>query len=562
MRHKGSRREFLLSTLGTVGAVSVCKQGYAGARAGGRNEPLVGTTGADTRVSGKTGEIHVRVFPNRLGRPLRHLEVGGVPADAKERPSFKGPKCLGFIRHGGITQYMNHKEVFSLHRNRKLKCDWSEMDADIDTLLSDAIVVEPLFGYIPAILADHARCSQWGHSIGIHTSPPTDYKLWEEVCYQTVYHFNVERKLGIRYWEVWNEPNATGFWEAPFSEYLKLYDYAVRGAKRADPTVKVGGPTITVSGPAVLQRPPDDKFPPEMLSGNRRMLEEWAPATIPSHTNYHGESPFALIAGFIQHCGEKHVPLDFLTWHNYNDAPGMDPYDLSTFGRNIRLFRAWLDNYPQFREVKLVIDEWGILGDRGTLKTAIFHGSALIEMEKAGLAFQENYEVVDAQAGRAKPMPSEPSYWRKSGSEAKQESQSVPVNPVQNITAIFASLGRKGCEAVSSNPHVRVLASRDGDDVSVVVVRFEPGAAPVDVPVVIKPLPAGRSWQVTGLLLDAKHDSSLGELREYRIEKNFDGDTCKSTIRLEGLSAAAFKLTAGEMVRSSADSRHEGGDRV
>jgi hypothetical protein len=150
----------------------------------------------------RESEVAIRnrvvVHADKPGRPLRHLEVGGVPLDVKELPSFKGPKRLGFIRHGGVTQYMNHHEVFSLDASGRLACDWSEMDADVNALRAEAVIVEPLLGYTPAIIANHKQCSPWGHSIGIHTSPPTDYKMWEEVCYRTVHQFNMERKLGIK----------------------------------------------------------------------------------------------------------------------------------------------------------------------------------------------------------------------------------------------------------------------------------------------------------------------------------------------------------------------------
>jgi hypothetical protein len=349
--------------------------------------------------------------------------------------------------------------------------------------------------------------------------------------------------IAIKYWEVWNEPNSTGFWPAPFSEYLKLYDHAVRGAKRADPTVKVGGPTITVSGPAVLDRPEGDKFPPELLIKHSQAVTNWAPAAVPSHTNYHGENPFALMAAFILHCGESRVPLDFLTWHNYNDAPGLDPFDLTTFGNNLRLFRSWLGHYPQFRDTELVIDEWGILGDKGTLKAAIFHGSALVEMEMAGLAFQENYEVVDAEAGRfASAAPSEPIYWRKPPSSGMHKEGEIPIPPLQSLTELFALLGRTGREATSSNNHIRVLASRDGDNISVVLIRFAPDADADDVLLTITPLPTGRPWNVAGHLLDSKHANSSINKGMFRLERNENGDVFGIGISMDGLSAAAVRL--------------------
>ncbi len=545
MSGRRSRREFLRDALGTPGLLSFRDDLFARGQ-GAESERLCARTGEQSPKQGeKETETRVDVIPDELGRPLRHLEVGGVPTDVRKIPSFRGPKRLGFIRHGGITQYMNHREVFSFGQNRNLICDWSDMDADIDVLRAEAVGVQPLLGYMPAIIADHKRCSQWGHSIGIHTSPPTDYRVWEEMCYRAVRHFNIERKQEIKYWEVWNEPNATGFWQAPFNEYLKLYDHAVRGAKRADPTIKVGGPTLTVSGPAVVDRPTNDQFPPEILTLHAEVVAEWAPAAIPTHTNYHGESPFALMAAFIKHCGESEVPLDFLTWHNYNDAPGMDPFDLTTIGGNIRLFRSWLDNYSHLKCVELVIDEWGILGDPGTTKAAMFHGSALIEMENAGLSFQENYEVVDAEAGRATgPGPSEPLYWRRPAAKPAGASDVDRAVPVQNLTEMFALLGRMRCQAESNDSQVRALASHDGDDIALVLVRFAPDAPPRDVLVTVAPLPRGRSWRTAGYLLGSKRFNVALKKDGFRLERGKNADMFRIRVRMEGLSAAALKLSA------------------
>ena len=46
------------------------------------------------------------------------------------------------------------------------------------------------------------------------------------------------------WWEVWNEPDI-GSWHGTPAEFLKLYDYAADGLRRALPEARIGGPEVT-----------------------------------------------------------------------------------------------------------------------------------------------------------------------------------------------------------------------------------------------------------------------------------------------------------------------------
>ncbi|MDX1674169.1 MAG: hypothetical protein R3314_05130, partial [Longimicrobiales bacterium] len=86
--------------------------------------------------------------------------------------------------------------------------------------------------------------------------PPTDYGKWEELVYRWVRH-SVERygreEVESWWWGVWNEPDIP-YWQGTFEEYLKLYDHAAAGVKRALPTARVGGPHVTPPNPERTQR--------------------------------------------------------------------------------------------------------------------------------------------------------------------------------------------------------------------------------------------------------------------------------------------------------------------
>ncbi|MBV8831915.1 MAG: beta-xylosidase [Acidobacteriaceae bacterium] len=108
--------------------------------------------------------------------------------------------------------------------------------------------------------------------------PPKDYEKWGELVYQLVKH-SVEKygkeEVQSWDWEVWNEPNIS-YWHGTPEEYDKLYDYSASALKRALPTARIGGPGSTSP-----------------------------------------RSPKAadFLRQFLQHCSDKKVPLDYISFH-------------------------------------------------------------------------------------------------------------------------------------------------------------------------------------------------------------------------------------------------------
>jgi glucosylceramidase len=85
-------------------------------------------------------------------------------------------------------------------------------------------------------------------SAGDSKNPPKDYAAYTALIKAVVQH--AVEKFGAEdvakwYWEVWNEPNYSGFWTGTMDDYLKLYDAAVAGATAALPNIVIGGPATT-----------------------------------------------------------------------------------------------------------------------------------------------------------------------------------------------------------------------------------------------------------------------------------------------------------------------------
>jgi xylan 1,4-beta-xylosidase len=107
---------------------------------------------------------------------------------------------------------------------------------------------------------------------------PNDVAEWQNVIYQLVHRYSVEKPI-VTYWEHVNEPDIGESGGCPYRipsvEALhEFYVLSIQPILEAFPTAKVGGP---------------------------------APA----------DYQFAL--GFIDLCARHHTPLDFVSYHRYDD---------------------------------------------------------------------------------------------------------------------------------------------------------------------------------------------------------------------------------------------------
>jgi xylan 1,4-beta-xylosidase len=145
--------------------------------------------------------------------------------------------------------------VYTEDAGGKAVYDWKILDGILDTYV--ARKVKPLFelGFMPEALSSRPEPYRHFWKPGdnyndIYTGwsyPPADYDKWRELIYQLGRH--VEAKYGrpeveTWWWEVWNEPDI-GYWQGTPEEYMKLYDFAADGLKRALPWAKIGGPEVT-----------------------------------------------------------------------------------------------------------------------------------------------------------------------------------------------------------------------------------------------------------------------------------------------------------------------------
>ncbi len=218
--------------------------------------------------------------------------------------------------------------------------DWTIVDRIIDTYLQRKMKPLVEIGFMPEALSSRPQPYRHTWEPGrnyneIYTGwayPPKDYDKWRELIYQWVRH-SVQKygraEVESWYWEVWNEPDI-GYWRGTAEEFMKLYDYAADGLKRALPTAKIGGPHVT--GPVSM--------------GTQRYLRN-----------------------FIEHClrgtnfatGQVGSPIDFVAFHA-KGSPSVRPeghvrMSVSNQLRAINNGFAVVASFPELKNIPIVIGE-------------------------------------------------------------------------------------------------------------------------------------------------------------------------------------------------------------
>ena len=121
--------------------------------------------------------------------------------------------------------------------------NWSKIDRLYDDLLARHIRPFVELGFTPKALATSQNSVFYWNGNTSHPKP----EGWRDLVDAFIRH--IEARYGndeVRTWyfEVWNEPNLTGFWEgADQKAYFELYDLTVKTIKTIDPALRVGGPS-------------------------------------------------------------------------------------------------------------------------------------------------------------------------------------------------------------------------------------------------------------------------------------------------------------------------------
>ena len=192
--------------------------------------------------------------------------------------------------------------------------DWSadpDDSSNYDFTATDSFVT----GIINAGAEVFFRLGESWEDDPVYNVPPPDNAVWAKVCKNIVRHYNDGWANGfhynIRYWEIWNEPDIENFWDGTYEQYYDMYISVAETLKAYNPWLMVGGPAMA------------------------------------SPTNNH------FLNGMLSTIQSADAPLDFFSWHTYDDGSAFDFVLLN------RRLRNRLDAYGFF-DTELILNEWNL----------------------------------------------------------------------------------------------------------------------------------------------------------------------------------------------------------
>ena len=184
--------------------------------------------------------------------------------------------------------------------------------------------------------------------------PPKDDAKWARICEHVIRHYNEGWangfRHGIRYWEIWNEPDIDcehpevkpHMWGGTPERFFAFFEVAAKHLKAKFPSLRIGGPA---------------------LAGNMRWGED-----------------------FLRYQRAHGTPMDFFSWHIY----AREPAEMADKARAIRDLMA---KYG-YGDAESILNEWNyVKGWRenyyysarqiGEQKGAAFTAAAMVACQKA-----------------------------------------------------------------------------------------------------------------------------------------------------------------------------------
>lgn len=205
-----------------------------------------------------------------------------------------------------------------------------------------------------------------------HIFPPKDYEKWARICEHIILHYNEGWangfKMGIEYWEIWNEPDNQPeikdnvMWKGSMEDYFRLYEVTATHLKNKFPHLKIGG--YGSCGFYAINSVDVSKI-----------------ANSSSRTEYFIE----FFVKFVEYIRERKLPLDFFSWHSY--AGIRDMVEFAEFPRKALDEAGYID-------CEIHLNEWNpsfLL--RGTAEDATNVMANMIAMQNAPVDMLMYYDA-------------------------------------------------------------------------------------------------------------------------------------------------------------------------
>jgi hypothetical protein len=402
--------------------------------------------------------------------------------------------------------------------------------------LDGNIALDKEAGATPELIVDYfPSCVDYQLSGLTALQTAARVKAWKALVYQMALHEITAE--GVRVFEVWNEPSFYMPLKGKLG-YLTLYKYTATELEKA---AAAAGAPIEVGGPGVDELGQIDNT--------------WISA----------------LAGYVV---ANHLPLDFVSWHQYPNDPDEGPQgpyptgicdtgagangqpcwynpnlDVSLFQRGAESVQNLLAGYPTLHPV-LWVDEWGVdSGNDARLDGpygAAFVAASLEGAQQGGIGRMAFYDTADNAAspeydnfgllfGDLSPKPAYDAFamWHQLAGSLL----AVSVSPDQSASAPVGQVGAVASVASDGTVHVMVYDFAPYD-ASGVYGTTDPTPFDHQVTVDLSGL-ASAGYGESQSLIDGSHaDSVIGT-------SSVSGPSASMTFTLSGEGVTLITLTPG-----------------
>lgn len=356
--------------------------------------------------------------------------------------------------------YVNRKQFYNLNVHSVRLHDISLVEKGLKIVDTDLVfplfhadsndernyIFKPTDDYIKLATAHGAKIVyrlgvSIDHSIAKYRTEMPDAKKWADICCHIIAHYNEGWangfKMGIEYWEIWNEPNCQNpdgsktMWAGTLEEYNKFYCEVAKIIKARFPKIKIGGP---------------------------------------AHT--HVED--CLIEPFLKEVAKENAPLDFYSWHSYARTVDSNIAQVVTV-------KKYLEKYG-FKNTELHLNEWHYfpldwkeLRAAGSDKDKLYSKISNLE---SGV-----FSIATMIAWQDYPISVANYYTFANGNWGMLDNSNVPYGSYYPFMAFGKIVEYKNrVEASSSLKNAYVLASRnDANEPAVLIALFKTGASTLEI---------------------------------------------------------------------------------
>ncbi len=279
-------------------------------------------------------------------------------------------------------------------------------------------------------------------------SAPVNIPAYKELIRAMIKDLSCEKKYNIWY-EVWNAPDLEDFFLGRHQEYLNLYRAVSESVKELEAEYKIN---IPLGGPS-------SSWWFRNLEGNNVLSPEKS-----------------LIYELIKFCYNKHLDLDFISWHGFSSDPKAEK-EITIYNKNaVYLVRDWLSYFNFKKDMPLIIDEWNYDRDANFLParreksyiSASYIPSRIKNMHEAGIDNQVYFSLEDFQNNKERVT-------RNTGVFSLDPGRSEHKNGPKanyNVFKMLRELGQEMFALKLSDEFAGALATKSGDKLAILIYNY------------------------------------------------------------------------------------------